>query len=58
VIDRRQKRRLPCGNTVDDFLIDESDRVTSVCSAPSLAATASLNIGRLIVERVAGRLAA
>jgi len=43
------------GNTVDDFLIEESDRVTSVCNAPSPAATASLNIGRLIVERVAER---
>jgi L-2-hydroxyglutarate oxidase len=44
------------GKTVDDFLIEESDHVTSVCNAPSPAATASLNIGRLIVERVAERM--
>ncbi|MEX2316118.1 MAG: L-2-hydroxyglutarate oxidase [Pirellulales bacterium] len=44
------------GNTVDDFLIEESDHVTSVCNAPSPAATASLNIGRLIVDRVAERM--
>jgi L-2-hydroxyglutarate oxidase len=41
------------GNTVDDFLIEQSDRVMSVCNAPSPAATASLNIGRLIVDQLA-----
>jgi len=44
------------GRTVDDFLIEESEHVTSVCNAPSPAATASLNIGRLIVDRVAARI--
>jgi L-2-hydroxyglutarate oxidase len=43
------------GQTVDDFLIEETPHVTSVCNAPSPAATASLNIGRLIVDRVAER---
>jgi L-2-hydroxyglutarate oxidase len=44
------------GKTVDDFLIEESAHVTSICNAPSPAATASLNIGRLIVDRIAERL--
>jgi L-2-hydroxyglutarate oxidase LhgO len=44
------------GAMVDDFLIDQTGRVVNVISAPSPAATASLNIGRLIVERLAGRL--
>ena len=43
------------GTMVDDFLILESDRVINVCNAPSPAATASLNIGRLIVEKLAAR---
>jgi L-2-hydroxyglutarate oxidase len=40
------------GALVDDFLIQESHRVVHVQNAPSPAATASLNIGRLIVERI------
>jgi L-2-hydroxyglutarate oxidase LhgO len=40
------------GRLVDDFLICGSDRAISVINAPSPAATASLHIGRLIVERV------
>ncbi len=43
------------GSLVDDFLIVESDRIINVCNAPSPAATASLNIGRLIVEKLASR---
>jgi L-2-hydroxyglutarate oxidase len=39
------------GNLIDDFLFLESDRVIHVISAPSPAATASLAIGREIVER-------
>lgn len=42
------------GNLVYDFEIRETDRVLNVCNAPSPAATASLNIGRIIVDRVAG----
>jgi L-2-hydroxyglutarate oxidase len=45
----------PDGTTIDDFVIDQSDRVVSVLNAPSPAATASLNIGRLIVDRIAER---
>jgi L-2-hydroxyglutarate oxidase len=41
------------GSLVDDFAIEENDRVINVLNAPSPAATASLNIGRLIVERLA-----
>ena len=43
----------PAGYLVDDFLIYETERVVNVCNAPSPAATASLNIGRLIVDRLA-----
>jgi L-2-hydroxyglutarate oxidase len=45
----------PDGNMVDDFLIQETERVINVVNAPSPAATASLNIGKLIVERLATR---
>jgi L-2-hydroxyglutarate oxidase len=45
----------PDGHLVDDFLILESERIVNVCNAPSPAATASLNIGRLIVEKLAAR---
>jgi len=40
------------GDLVDDFLIVEGERIINVCNAPSPAATASLNIGRLIVEKL------
>jgi L-2-hydroxyglutarate oxidase len=46
----------PEGALVDDFLIQESDRFINVGNAPSPAATASLNIGKTIVERLAHRL--
>jgi L-2-hydroxyglutarate oxidase LhgO len=45
----------PDGAMVDDFVINETDRVVNVENAPSPAATASLNIGRLVVERLAPR---
>jgi L-2-hydroxyglutarate oxidase len=45
----------PDGGLVDDFLIQEADRVVNVCNAPSPAATASLQIGETIVDRVATR---
>jgi L-2-hydroxyglutarate oxidase len=47
----------PDGAMVDDFLIQETDRMINVCNAPSPAATASLNIGRLIVDKLATRFA-
>ncbi|HEY3789978.1 MAG TPA: L-2-hydroxyglutarate oxidase [Urbifossiella sp.] len=47
----------PDGGLVDDFLILEADRVVNVCNAPSPAATASLQIGETIVDRLAPRFA-
>ena len=47
----------PDGGLVDDFLIQEADRVVNVCNAPSPAATASLQIGETIVDRLAPRFA-
>jgi (S)-2-hydroxyglutarate dehydrogenase len=43
------------GQLVDDFLILDSARIVNVCNAPSPAATASLNIGKLIVEKLGER---
>jgi L-2-hydroxyglutarate oxidase len=43
------------GYMIDDFVIEETDRVVNVENAPSPAATASLNIGRLVVDRLATR---
>jgi L-2-hydroxyglutarate oxidase len=43
------------GSLIDDFLFQETERVINVCNAPSPAATAALNIGRLIVDRLAQR---
>lgn len=45
----------PDGGMVDDFLFQESDRIVNVCNAPSPGATASLNIGRLIVDKLSKR---
>ena len=45
------------GSLVDDFVIQEHDRIINVGNAPSPAATASLNIGRLIADRLRSRLA-
>ena len=47
----------PDGSLVDDFTIIENERVINVLNAPSPAATASLNIGRLIVDRLAKHFA-
>ncbi len=41
------------GSLVDDFLFVEGSRVLNVCNAPSPAATASLQIGTTIVDRLA-----
>jgi L-2-hydroxyglutarate oxidase len=43
---------------IDDFLWVTGQRMLHVCNAPSPAATASLEIGAKIVERVAGEVAA
>jgi len=52
----RAQALLNDGSLAEDFLIQESDRVVNVCNAPSPAATASLNVGRLIVERLEKKL--
>lgn len=43
------------GTLADDFLIQETARVINVENAPSPAATASLNIGNLVVDRLLAR---
>ena len=45
----------PDGAMVDDFLIQENNRIINVCNAPSPAATASLNIGATIAENLSTR---
>ncbi|MEZ6048406.1 MAG: L-2-hydroxyglutarate oxidase [Planctomycetaceae bacterium] len=45
----------PDGSLVDDFIINESERMVLVGNAPSPAATSSLNIGKIIVEKLAGQ---
>lgn len=52
----RAQALMPNGKLIDDFLIDETERVISVVNAPSPAATASLNIGRQIAEKALARL--
>jgi L-2-hydroxyglutarate oxidase len=49
----RAQALAPDGSLVDDFSIVENERIVNVLNAPSPAATASLNIGRMIVERLA-----
>lgn len=44
------------GSLVEDFLIVENDLVINVCNAPSPAATAALNVGKLVVDKVATHL--
>ncbi|MFV2066540.1 MAG: L-2-hydroxyglutarate oxidase [Pirellulales bacterium] len=43
------------GALVDDFLFQQTERVIHVGNAPSPAATASLNIGTIIVDKLATR---
>ncbi len=40
------------GKLVDDFVFEQSDSILSVCNAPSPAATASLAIAKVVVNRV------
>ncbi|MCA9185260.1 MAG: L-2-hydroxyglutarate oxidase [Pirellulaceae bacterium] len=44
------------GGLVDDFLIQQHDRIIHVGNAPSPAATSSLNIGQTIVDQAVERL--
>lgn len=46
----------PDGNLVDDFLILEDGPLVNVCNAPSPAATAALNIGKLVADNASARL--
>lgn len=43
------------GNLLDDFCIEEGERMIHVLNAPSPAATASISIGETIAERVISR---
>ena len=51
----RAQAVLPDGSMVDDFLIEEAGRVINILNAPSPAATASLRIGKTIVEKLASK---
>jgi L-2-hydroxyglutarate oxidase len=46
----------PDGAMVDDFVIQPTGRIVNVLNAPSPAATSSLNIGKLVVEKLAEQL--
>ena len=48
----RAQALAPDGSLVDDFLIVEGKRVLNICNAPSPAATAALQIGVAIVDRL------
>jgi (S)-2-hydroxyglutarate dehydrogenase len=51
----RAQALLPNGSLVDDFLFVDAPRAVHVCNAPSPAATASLEIGKAIADRVVAR---
>lgn len=51
----RAQAVLPNGSLVDDFLITETERAIHINNAPSPAATAALNIGRLVAEKIVRR---
>lgn len=46
----------PDGTLVDDFLIIESEHIINVCNAPSPAATASLEIGKVVASKLTEKL--
>jgi L-2-hydroxyglutarate oxidase len=48
----RAQALMPDGNLVDDFLFVNGRNAIHVCNAPSPAATASLEIGKAVAERV------
>lgn len=47
----------PDGDMVDDFVIQDTPQMVHVNNAPSPAATSALNIGRLVVDKLAPRFA-
>jgi (S)-2-hydroxyglutarate dehydrogenase len=46
----------PEGSIVDDFVIEAHGRIVNVLNAPSPAATSSLNVGKLVVDKLAEQL--
>lgn len=44
------------GALIKDFQFIDNGRIVNVCNAPSPAATASLNIGKLVVDRLAQQM--
>jgi L-2-hydroxyglutarate oxidase len=44
------------GSLVKDFQFVDNGRIINVCNAPSPAATASLNVGKLVVDRLAQQI--
>lgn len=44
------------GHLIDDFFIDEGERVINVLNAPSPAATASLSIGETLARKIISRV--
>jgi len=46
----------PDGLMIDDFLIESSGRFVNVLNAPSPAATSALNVGKLILDKLAERM--
>ena len=44
------------GNLLDDFMILEQEKIINVCNTPSPAATASLAIGEMVMERALKQL--
>ncbi len=46
----------PEGAMIDDFLIELDGRIVNVLNAPSPAATSALNVGKLVVDKLAPRL--
>ena len=52
----RAQALAPDGTLVDDFLVQSNARIVNVGNAPSPAATASLNIGSLVVDQLVERI--
>jgi len=52
----RAQALAPDGTLIDDFVLEESERILSLCNAPSPAATSSFTIGEKVAERVLARL--
>jgi L-2-hydroxyglutarate oxidase LhgO len=46
----------PAGAMIDDFVIQAEGRIVNVLNAPSPAATSSLNVGKLVVDKLAEQL--